>query len=118
MDYFRLGRATAAAQRFSAVIIDEYEKVPVGRGGTGLLQPPVEEMAMVVWQLAELSDGRGEWRQRLVLSSAAIERASVEDFFGVEVGFVNVSARQYSLSRYVVASMNQDNLLQVCANSG
>ena len=41
------------AQRYSVVIIDEYAKVPVKRGGTELLQPHVEEMARVACQLAE-----------------------------------------------------------------
>ena len=54
------------AQRFSVVIIDEYAKVPVGRGGTELLQPTDEEMAWVVWKQARLTDSRDAWRQRLV----------------------------------------------------
>ena len=99
------------AQRFSVVIIDEYAKVPVGRGGTERLQPSVEEMAWVVWKQAMLigppSDSRDAWRQRLVLASAKIDPACVRDFFNVpKLGFVNVFARQYTLSRYVVAPMD------------
>ena len=53
------------AHRFSVVIIDEYAKVPVGRGGTELLQPTVEEMAWVVWKQARLTDppsDSSDWR--------------------------------------------------------
>ena len=75
------------------MIIDEYAKVSVGQGGTELLQPHVEETAWVVRKLTE-SVSRGGWRQRLVLASAKIDPAYVQDFFGVDVGFVNVRARK------------------------
>ena len=107
------------ARRFSVVIIDEYAKVPVGQEGAGLLQPTIEEMAWVVWKQARLTDppsDSSDWRQRLVLASAKIDPTRVRDFFGVqELGFVNVSARQYTLSRYVVAPMDTGDLLKVCA---
>ena len=47
------------AQRYSVVIIDGFAKVPVGRGGTELLQPHAEEMARVAWQLEESDNGGG-----------------------------------------------------------
>ena len=107
------------AHRFSVVIIDEYAKVPVGQEGAGLLQPTIEEMAWVVWKQARLTDppsDSSDWRQRLVLASAKIDPTRVRDFFGVqELGFINVSARQYTLSRYVVAPMDTGDLLKVCA---
>ncbi|MDA8582802.1 DEAD/DEAH box helicase [bacterium] len=114
------GHYRRIAQRFSVVIIDEYAKVPVGRGGNERLQPTVEEMAWVVWKQARLigppSDSRDAWRQRLVLASAKIDPACVRDFFNVQkLGFVNVFARQYTLSRYVVAPMDTGGFLKVCA---
>ena len=76
------GHYPKLAQCFSVVIIDEYAKVPVGRGGTERLQPTVEEMAWVVWKQARLtdppSDSRYQWGQRLVLASAKIDRACVQ----------------------------------------
>ena len=73
----------------------------------------------MVWKQARLTDppsDSSDWRQRLVLASAKIDPTRVRDFFGVqELGFINVSARQYTLSRYVVAPRDTGDLLKVCA---
>ena len=99
--------------RYTCFFLDEFAKAPAVNGQEAVLQPQMEEVAMVLSQLVKAYT-RAE--RRLVVASAALDQSEIQACLGHDTGFLAVEGRRFGVQRFVAAPRMVSDILRACAD--